>query len=91
MHKFALGAVRTKPAKVAQAHNAAGVPVTTVRAMSTKPSVVPGAILDFGFGIYVQKWALLVTARVEAGVEVALWHLCHVELVEEFALVALLA
>lgn len=91
VHKFALGAIRTKPAKVAQAHNATGVPVTTVRAMSTKTSIVPGAILNFRFGVYVQKWALLVTARVEAGVKVALWHLGHVELVEEFALVTLLA
>lgn len=91
VHKFALRAIGTKPAKVTQAHDAAGMPVTTVRAMSTEPSVVPGAILDFRFWIYVQKRALLVTARVKARVKVALRHLRHVELVEEFALVALLA
>lgn len=38
-----------------------------------------------------QKWALLVTACIETRVEVAFWHLRHVELVKEFALVTFLA
>lgn len=59
--------------------------------MPAKPSVVPGTILDPRFGIYVQKRALFVAARVETRIEVTLRHLRHVELVKEFALVTLLA
>lgn len=51
MHEFALRPVRTKSAKVVDAHDAPGVPVATDWAVSTKAAVVPGTIFDFRFGI----------------------------------------
>lgn len=53
MHEFALGSVRTKPAKVVDAHDAPSVPVATDWAVPTKAAVIPGTIFDFCFGIYV--------------------------------------
>lgn len=91
MHKFALGSIGTKPAKVVDAHDASCVSVATAWAMTAEPSIVPGAIFNLCFGIYVEKWALLVATRVETRVEVTLWHFRHVELVKELALVAFLA
>lgn len=91
MHKFALGSIGAKSAKILDTHHAPCVSIATEWAVPAKPSVIPGAISHFGFGIYMQKWAFLVTTCVETRVEIAFRHLRHVELVKEFALVALLA
>lgn len=91
MHKFALGSIRTKSAQVVDAHDTSSVSVAADGAVPTEAAVIPGTILNFRFGIYVQKRALLVTARVEARIEVTLRHFRHVELVEKLALITFLA
>lgn len=91
MHKLALGSIRTKSAKVVDAHDASCVSVATAGAMTAKPSIIPRTIFNLCFRIDVQKRALFVATRVETRIEVALWHFGHVELVKEFALVAFLA
>ena len=61
------------------------------RSVPAESPVVPGTVPHFGLRVDVQEGALLVVAGVEPGVEVALRHLAHVVLVEELAVVALLA
>lgn len=65
--------------------------MSAVGTVPAEPSVVPGTVFDFALGVDVQKGTLLVVAGVEAGVEVTLGHLGHVVLVQELALIALLA
>ncbi len=65
--------------------------ILAVGAVSTEASVVPGTVLDLRLAVHVKKVTLLVAALVVLGEEVALGHLAHVVLVEELALVALLA
>lgn len=91
MHKFALRSVGAKSAKILDAHHAPCVSIATEWAVPAEPSVIPGAISNFRFRIYMQKWTLLVTTCVETRVEVAFRHFRHVKLVKEFALVPLLA
>ena len=59
--------------------------------MATKSAVIPGAVFDLGLAVQMQKFALFVTALAVLRVEVALGHFAHVVLVQELALVALLA
>jgi hypothetical protein len=59
--------------------------------VSAETSVVPGTVLDFGLPVNVKEIAFLVAALVVFGEEVALGHLAHVVLVQEFTLVALFA
>ena len=59
--------------------------------VSTEATVVPGAVLDLRLAVDVQELALFVAALAVLRVEVALGHLAHVVLVQELALVALLA
>ena len=84
------GADWTEAGQPVDAENPPDVTVTTVRAVTTEASVVPGTVSDLGFRVDVEEWTLLVVAGVEPGVEVALRHLTHVVLVQELALVSLL-
>lgn len=59
--------------------------------MSTKTTIVPSAVLYFGFLVQVQELALLVATLRVLGVEIALGHFAHVVLVQELAVVAFLA
>lgn len=59
--------------------------------MSTKTSVVPGAIFDLRLFVQVQELALLVAALGILRVKIALGHFAHVVLVQELAFVSFLA
>lgn len=89
VHEFTLWTLGAETAQIVDTHHASCVPMTTVGPMSAEPSIIPRAILDLGFWVDVKKWAFLVAASIKARIEVALRHLCHVVLVEEFTLVAL--
>lgn len=91
VHVLAVGAQRTEAAQVVQADDATRMPMPTVRSVPTEASIVPGTVLDLRLRIDVQVLAVLVRARLELRVEVALGHLAHVVLVQELAQVALLA
>lgn len=91
VHVFATAAVRTEAGQVVGAQHSTNVSMSTVWSVPAEASVVPRAVLDLTLGVYVQEGTLLVVAGVEPRVEVALGHLGHVELVQELALVALLA
>lgn len=91
MHILATAAVRTEAGQVVGAQYTSHVSVSAVRAVSAEAAIVPRTVLDLALRVYVQERTLLVVAGVEAGIEVALGHLGHVELVQELALVPLLA
>lgn len=57
----------------------------------TETSVIPRTIFDLRLRVNVQEGTFFVAAFPKFGVEIALWHLGHVILVQEFTLVALLA
>lgn len=65
--------------------------VPAVGTVAAEASLVPRTILHLALRVDVQKGTLFVVAGVEPRVEVALGHLGHVVLVQELALVALLA
>ncbi len=65
--------------------------MAAIGAVAAETPIVPRTVPDLGLWINVEKWALLVVAGIETRIEVALRHLGHVVLVEELALVALLA
>merc|ERR1719245_879641 len=85
------GALRAEAGEVVDAEDAADVPVPAGGSVSAESSVVPGTVPHLGLGVDVQERTLLVMASVKSSVEVALWHLAHIVLVQELALVALLA
>lgn len=91
VHELTSRAVHAKSGYVIGAYHPPGVPVPAVGPVPAEPPVVPRAVFDLRLRVYVQEGALLVAARVEPGIEVALRHLAHVVLVQELALVALLA
>lgn len=91
MHVLAGGSLRAESGQVVHAEHPPQVLVPAVRTVAAEAALVPRAVLHLRLGIDVQEGALLVVAGVEAGVEVALRHLGHVVLVQELALVALLA
>lgn len=90
MHVLATAAIRTEASQVVGAQHSSYMSMPAMWSVSTEPAVVPGTILDLALRVYVQERTLLVVACMEAGVEVTLGHLGHVELVQELALVALL-
>ena len=65
--------------------------VLVLPTVTTEASVIPRAVFYFGLAINVEKLALLVATLVVLRVEEALGHLAHVVLMQELALVALLA
>jgi len=85
------GACRAEASQVVDAEHAPDMAVATVRTMATEATVIPGAVTDLGFWVNVEEGALFVMAGIESGVEIALGHLAHVVLVQELALVPLLA
>lgn len=91
MHELAQLAVRTESGQVVGTQNSAHVSMATMRTVSAETTVVPGTVLDLALRIDVKKGAFLVVARIESRVEVTLGHLGHVVLVQELALVTLLA
>lgn len=91
VHMLAVGAQRTEAAQVVHADDASRMSMPAVRSVSTEPPIVPGTVLDLRLRIDVQVLAVLVGARLELRVEVALGHLGHVVLVQELAQIALLA
>lgn len=91
MHVLATAAVRTEAGQVVGAQNTTHMPMATMGTVATETTIVPGTIFDLALRIYVQEGTLLIVARMKTRVEVALWHLGHVKLVQELALVALFA
>ena len=59
--------------------------------MTTKTTIVPRAIFDLRLAIQMQEFALLIATLAVLRVEKALGHFAHVVLVQELALVSLLA
>lgn len=91
VHEFTRGPLRAESHEVIDTDDSPRVPVPAEGAVLAEAAVVPRAVLDLGLGVDVQERALLVAALPELGVEVALGHLGHVVLVQELALVPLLA
>lgn len=91
MHVFAVRAIGAKASEVVHAQHTPHVSVAALRAKTTKASVIPWAVFQLRVRADVQEGALLVVAGIKSGVEVALWHLSHVILVQKLALVTLLA
>jgi hypothetical protein len=85
------GACRTESGQIIYTEHAAHVTMPTVGPVPAETAVIPRTVPDLGLGVNVKEGALLVVAGVEARVEVALGHFGHVVLVQELALVALLA
>lgn len=90
MHKFTAGTVRTKTSEIIFTQNSSHMTMTTRGAMTTKSSIVPGAVFDLRFWIDVEESALFFMACIKSRIEVALGHFCHVIFVQKFAAVALL-
>lgn len=91
VHVLAVGPVGAKSGHVVGAEHAPHVAVPAVRPVPAEAAVVPRAVFYFALGVDVQERALLVVARVEPRVEVALGHFGHVVFVQELALIALFA
>lgn len=91
MHELALGPLRTEAGQVVDAQYTPDVSVPTIWSVPAESAVVPRTIFDLALGVDVQEGALFVVARVEARVKVAFGHFCHVEFVQELALVAFFA
>lgn len=91
MHKLAQLAVRTETSQIIGAEHTAHVPMPAMRSVPAKTAIVPRTVLDLALRIDVQERTLLVVARIEARVKIALGHLGHVVLVQELALVTLFA
>ena len=85
------GPSRAEPSQVIYTEHSPHVAVATIWTMATEPAVIPRTVADLGLWVYVEEGALFVVAGVEPGVEVTLGHLAHVVLVQELALVPLLA
>ncbi len=60
----AFGSRRAEPGEVVQAQHSADVTMTAAWTVTAEAAVVPGAVADLGFGVDVQKWALLVMAGI---------------------------
>lgn len=90
VHVLATAAIRTEASQVVGAQHSSYMSMPTMWSVSTESAVVPGTVLDLALRVYVQEGTFLVVTSMEAGVEVTLGHLGHVELVQELALVALL-
>ena len=65
--------------------------VLAVGTVPTEAAIVPGAVLYLGLAVQMEKLALFVAALAVFRVEEAFGHFAHVVLVQELALVALLA
>jgi len=85
------GSSRTEASQVVNAEDSSYVAVATIGTMAAEPSVVPRTVTNLGLWVYVEERALFVMTGIKPGVEVALRHLAHVVLVQELALVPLLA
>jgi len=64
--------------------------VSAVWSVTAKSSIIPRAVPNLGLRVYVKEWAFLIVTRIESAVEIALWHLAHVILVQKLALIPLL-
>ena len=71
----------TEAGQPVDAENSPDVTVSTVGAVTTEASVIPGTVPDLGLGVDVEEGTLFVVAGVEAGGEIALRHFTHVVLV----------
>lgn len=91
MHEFTVFPIGTEAGQIEITQNSPHVPVTTAGSVTTKPSIVPGAIFYLTFWIDMQEGTFLVVTSIEPGVEVAFRHFGHVVLVQEFTLVAFFA
>lgn len=91
MAKLAPGSIRAEAGEEARARGLARVPVAAARAVFAETTRVPRALVHFVFRPQVQKYAVLVRALAKVREEPALRHAVPIELVQERALVALLA
>ncbi len=91
MHEFTGRPFWTESDKVIHTNDSPGMPVPAEGTMLAEASVIPRTIFDLGFRVDVEKRTFFVTALPEFGVEVTLRHLGHIILMQEFALVSLLA
>jgi len=91
MREFALTSVGTEAEEVKRADHSSSMAILAIRTMSAETTVVPRAVLDLALGIDVTKRALLVAAGQVFREEEAFRHLAEIVLVQELALIALLA